>query len=371
MVQNIDGIAGSERYLLSIIPELKKHGFKVEMLVLYSKKTKYGHQNFLNKLEDLNIQSYQIERSIFSLNNLRRIIIEGSFEIVHSHLIHADFYCALSKWIFGFKGILVSTKHGYDEYYMNQNGLEIDKSFSIYKTIAWFSEKFVNRSFAVSYGLKRLYISLNISKPDKIDVVHHGINDIGNTAKTLEKSLNDEFVFCLVGRIIPLKGHKQAIEIIEKLLLKGIRAKLKIAGTGFYKNEVEKLVEDKRLGNHIEFLGSVSEPISLMRKSDIVFITSKAEGFGLIALEAFASGTPVISFDVAAINEIIEDGRAGLLIENFNTNEFVKKIIDLISSKDKFQSISKGQLQRLKTVFSKEEMVAKTIQFYNQFSIKF
>ena len=63
-----------------------------------------------------------------------------------------------------------------------------------------------------------------------------------------------------------------------------------------------------------------------LKKMDIILIPSMGESFGMVFLEAFAAGVPVVAFDLPAGNEIVRDGGNGLLAKPENVNSLVEKI---------------------------------------------
>ena len=100
-VQKISGISGSERYFIIVIPKLQKQGVDVAFLMLYSDEKltiefakimqSYGVKN-----EQIRIARWSIFTAIFQI---AKIIRKGGFDLVHSHLIHADVLLALTKFI--------------------------------------------------------------------------------------------------------------------------------------------------------------------------------------------------------------------------------------------------------------------------------
>jgi len=76
-------------------------------------------------------------------------IIQGKpYDLIHSHLPHADLWCGLIKFLFRHKLKLVSTKHSYDETYVNEIGLiNLQKRYDRFYWVSWLAEKFIDRSF--------------------------------------------------------------------------------------------------------------------------------------------------------------------------------------------------------------------------------
>ncbi|MFT7589922.1 MAG: hypothetical protein ACI959_002143, partial [Limisphaerales bacterium] len=121
-LQNIEGIGGSENYLIKLLPGLKKAGIECEMLSVipnFRKGDQGSSDDFKDKLEAEGICVHEIRTSSFVspslIYKIRKIYLKGGFDILHSHLIYADFWGTWVKLLTGKKAKLVSTKHGYQE----------------------------------------------------------------------------------------------------------------------------------------------------------------------------------------------------------------------------------------------------------------
>ncbi len=138
-------------------------------------------------------------------------------------------------------------------------------------------------------------------------------------------SETQEDYFLMVGRLITYKKHDIAIEAFNELGLP-----LKIIGRG---PEIEKL--RKKAKSNIEFLGRVDDnELATYYSKSKGFIFPQEEDFGIVAIEALASGRPLIAFKGGDIVEHMTDGEHGILfpeqtatslknaIERFNELEF-------------------------------------------------
>ncbi len=118
-VQNIEGIAGSEKYFWQLLPALKKEGVDVSFLCVYKKNHEEISKTFCDYLIQKDIPVYRIEtKSYLSLGLLRKmkkLLGQRSFDIIHSHLIYADFWSAALRTFFNVKTRTISTLHGYQE----------------------------------------------------------------------------------------------------------------------------------------------------------------------------------------------------------------------------------------------------------------
>lgn len=150
-----------------------------------------------------------------------------------------------------------------------------------------------------------------------------------------------------LGLIIPRKGAHVSIHWARKLGFKLI-----IAGEDRMSPDrayVDRIIRLCARENNITYLGRVShrEKIELLSSAKAVLLPSlTGEAFSLIAVEALASGTPVITFNLGAMPEIIEDGRHGFLCNNLEEfGEAIKKA-DEINPDDCLERASLFDIRR-------------------------
>ena len=127
--------------------------------------------------------------------------------------------------------------------------------------------------------------------------------------------LRQEILF--VGRLVPQKGVEDLLEIMPRILEAAPRARLNIVGAGPLKRKLFALSARLGIEHAVVFHGGLAqkEVAKRMRRARfLVFPSRSAEGFGLVALEAMASGLPVIATRAAEL-ELVEHGRNGLVAE--------------------------------------------------------
>jgi glycosyltransferase involved in cell wall biosynthesis len=181
------------------------------------------------------------------------------------------------------------------------------------------------------------------------------LNWIANCPNALDLSLypvhphkGDYLVF--IGRMSPDKGAHRAIEVAEQLGLP-----LKLAGKMQELREEEyfEAAVKPHLGGDIEYLGEVSHEakVDLLQNARVtLFPIEWAEPFGLVMIESMACGTPVIATRHGAVPEVIEDGRTGVIVDDFT---LMAGVIDQADAIDPLEC-----RRYVEERFSKERMVA-------------
>ena len=121
-----------------------------------------------------------------------------------------------------------------------------------------------------------------------------------------------------------------------------------IGGSGPERNEIETRIRNDRLDNvHLTgFIPDADLP-DYYRAADVfVLPTRTAEGFGLVVMEAAASGVPSIATDSGAPREIVDDGETGLLVPPGSPNELAAAIARLHDSPELLEKMSRAALDK-------------------------
>jgi len=125
----------------------------------------------------------------------------------------------------------------------------------------------------------------------------------------------DELVLTTAGRMVPPKGYDLAVETAKILFEKGLSFKWYFVGDGSMRPEIERMISEFGLENHIVLVGMTPNPYPYMAAADIYVQTSKFEGFGLTLNEARILNKPVVSTNFPVVYNQIRDGENGLICE--------------------------------------------------------
>jgi len=117
-----------------------------------------------------------------------------------------------------------------------------------------------------------------------------------------------------VGSFVPKKNQGFALDVLQELLKLGIDTQLSFAGDGPLKSQVQQQAEAKGVQNRCSFLGNVQNIEAHYRLADLYLHTAWEEPFGLVLVEAMASGLSVVALDAGGNRELIQDGINGRLL---------------------------------------------------------
>ncbi|MFT4599945.1 MAG: glycosyltransferase involved in cell wall biosynthesis [Arenicella sp.] len=368
-VQKVKAFAGSEKYLVEIIPALMARGIDCKFICIVHPDDLLKLDHFKKVIEDKKIPfefvSAKKDLSFGLLRRLKSIAKSEDYDLIHLNLIHAELWFALIKKVFGLKVKLVSTIHGFDETYQAQYGFDPSKVTSTkYIKILKFTEKKIHKYFAVSKGLHDLVVQGNIIPQSKIRIINYGFDYPEKKNPELIKS--DSKIILVPGRLVEYKGQNFALEMLPKLKTKGINAKIQIAGDaqGDFVETLKSKIKELDIENDVEFLGHVSNIDDHYQKCDLVILTSKSEGFGLVLLEAFNHERPVITFDVPAFNTTIKHEYSGLITPCFDTDLLAENAAKILSDDKLSKKLTRNAKKDLLEYYCLNRMVDETVAFY-------
>lgn len=147
--------------------------------------------------------------------------------------------------------------------------------------------------------------------------------------------------FLLLGRFTKEKGFDTAIRAFSLLKRGNSIVRLMIAGEGEECPSLEQLVDELGLRDSVEFTGGLvrDKVAQLMNRATIVIVPSYFESFGLVALEAMQMGRPVIASRVGGMQEVIADGKTGVLVSPQDPIVLHKAMEDLLKQPEKAQEM--------------------------------
>jgi glycogen(starch) synthase len=138
----------------------------------------------------------------------------------------------------------------------------------------------------------------------------------------------DEKLVLLVGRLVYEKGFHLALDALSEVIEQVDGVRFLIAGSGTAEADLKAQAKRLKLEGHGTFLGWIGDDIlhSLYRVADLCVVPSIYEPFGLVALEAMASGCPCIVADTGGLREVVPRGRVGLRFRARDTGALARML---------------------------------------------
>jgi glycosyltransferase involved in cell wall biosynthesis len=185
-----------------------------------------------------------------------------------------------------------------------------------------------SRIVCISQGVKETLAGHLRRIEAKAIVVHNGIDLARFTARPVSRPAREQgrLVVC-VGNLLPGKGQDILLKAIA--LLPG-DVHVAFAGRGPLEERLRKLARNLGVLERVRFLGYVDDVSSVYKAARVCVVPSSWEGFGMAAVEAMASGVPVVASRIPGLSEVV--GEAGSLFEAGNPSDLAAKISTLLKS---------------------------------------
>ena len=349
-VAKVAGISGSENHLLLLLPALRARGHDVRLVMLHEDEP--GAAELADRLESdgVPVERVRMRTSIdpLVLARLVRSIRRARPDVVHTHLVHADFH-GLPAGRLARVPLLVSTKHGFNPFRNRRTFAAADR------TVAALADVHV----AISAGLARYLAANEGFDASAFEVVHYGIEPgLAPPPPPGEPRL------AIVGRLIPIKGHEVLLEALRLVREEVPELTLEIAGDGPLESQLRATVARLGLADRVTFLGRVAPPAPVYERAEIVVVPSFGEGFGMVALEAMERGRAVIASDVGGLPEIVAAGETGLVVPSGDPAALAGAIAELARDPSRAAVFGAAGRERALSAFSQDRCTEQTERLY-------
>jgi glycogen(starch) synthase len=238
------------------------------------------------------------------------------FDVVHGH----DWLVApagdhLAK---RFRAPLVVTIHA-TEYGRHQGWVDRHPQSYIHGVERWMANRaervitcsaYMREHVADIYGLEERRIIVIPNGIDPSELVP--VDDLDSLRARF--AAPHERLVLLVGRLVYEKGFQLALEALPELIDRLHNVRFIVAGSGTAEHELRAQARELGLDAHGAFLGWIGDDVlhSLYRIADLTVVPSIYEPFGLVALEAMASGCPCLVADTGGLREVVPNEEVGL-----------------------------------------------------------
>jgi len=259
--------------------------------------------------------------------------LRGS-DVVYAQLPAYGFMEVLILWKMITRKRLVVTVH------MDPIGVGVFKIlFKIQRVVL---QSLINRADAVRISTKHFASDALFKNvvPDKISIIPFGID----TQRFSPASEAKKLVYLFVGRLSRthyFKGVEILLRAFKAVSEKNSSAELWIVGDGDERKNYEQLAGKLVIASHVRFLGAVSdEELPTLYRQAAVFVlpsTDTSETFGIVLLEAMASGVPVIASRLPGVDSVVMHGVTGFLIEPGSEVELKNALRDVASNRKQWE----------------------------------
>ena len=315
---------------------------------------------------EVNVPDYPLfEYAPYELNLTSKLVdvaMHEKLNILHVHYAIPHASAAVNaKQILATYGIdlpIVTTLHGTDITLLGK-----DKSF---QPVIEYAINMSDAVTVVSEDLKRETLEyFNIKK--EIQTISNFI-DISLYQKTVDEKLRsnfankEEFIITHISNFRKVKRVKDVVRIFDKVNRK-VPCKLLMIGDGPERLQAEELCRELGMGSRVRFLGKIRVIEKMLAISDVFVLPSETESFGLVALEAMASETAVISTNSGGISEVNIEGETGFLSSVGDVDKMAKDTITLLKDRELLKSFKINARAHAKS-FSIQDVLPKYNAIY-------
>ena len=218
---------------------------------------------------------------------------------------------------------------------------------------------------AVSHFLRERTLRVCRDVEAKITVVPFGVSI---PEKTGTGSEDDKVRLAFIKAHEMIYGPDVLLEAMPVAVAKNLHVHLVMAGEGSMTARLKEQAKNPNLGGHVTFAGFVDHRniFDFLGRHDIMVMPSRAESFGVAALEAAACGLPVVAGDVGGVPEVVIDGETGILVPPGDAAALVEAIIRLAEDADLRKKMGKAGRQYVAAKYPWENCLDQMVQIYER-----
>jgi len=196
-------------------------------------------------------------------------------------------------------------------------------------------EKVHRSAFVVavsSYGRSQLYMRLPHQDWPKVQVVHCGLDKAFYEVSAVPVPAVARFV--CVGRLCEAKGQLLLLEAVARCTARSLPIELVLAGDGPMRGELERLIDEYKIGKHVRITGWISsnDVRDEILAARALVLPSFAEGLPVVIMEAMALRRPVLSTYIAGIPELVRPGENGWLVAAGSLEDLVNALVGCLAT---------------------------------------
>lgn len=303
----------------------------------------------------------------FLSKKIEKIVLEENPDIIHVHDLYMLPACVSVSKKLGVP-IVVTIRDNVPKRLSEHSNFFLDMMLNYFlnkRNDTWLRNLHdVDKTIAISHFIKN---ELEKNRIYNICVIYN-IAPLWIGDESVSKSIRDVVLFT-PGRFHDEKGMDISIKALDIILKSEKDVKLVLLGDGPNKNKLKKLVDRLGLIDYVEFIDRVpfKDVKMFYQMSDIViFSPSYQEPLGRVAIEAGASGKPIIASSVGGIPEIIIDGKTGFLVRSNDVDGVVNKVMTLMKNKSLYKEMGINARDHIIKKFDQNKIVFQHIDLYKK-----
>jgi len=353
------GPAGAERCVYELATRLPPDRFAVEVLALRGGAVADALREAGVPVHVLNVRG---KLDVAKLPRLIRILRRGRFDLLHTHLFHADLAGRLAVRRARIRH-LVHSVHVAERRFRPWR----------YRWARWAAKR-CDRIVCVSASVRDDHARRTGLPAERYTVIHNGVDpsryardEASRDAYRRRWSVADTDVVCLfVGRLDPQKGIDILLNGFDRAAAGSADLHLVIAGDGPERKRIARWLTRTNAADRVHVLGRVDDVPGVLSAADIFCQPSRWEGFCLAAAEAMAAGLPVVGSDVPGLNEVVLANQTGVLCPPNAVGPFAAALVALADNPAARARLGAAGRQRILDHLTLDRFVDRHAELYEQ-----
>ncbi|HYO77287.1 MAG TPA: glycosyltransferase family 4 protein [Thermoanaerobaculia bacterium] len=365
------GVGGAEALVVPFARQLDRRKYTLFVGCLW----KIEGEMVVSGLRELGVPA--IEFAARSLRDrttyrvVRKFIEDEQIDLVHAHLTFSATWSALLSRQTGIPS--VATLHvapSATRQFRNtlRHRLVTDaRDWVMRQTM----NRWSSRVITVSEALRQTYLAKRDLAPEKVTVVHNGIElerfrrDRAATRARLEREFDipaGKPILVTVSVLRPAKGIEFLLEAAKRV----DNAVFLILGDGNKREEWQALAAQQGIGDRVRWAGYRTDVDTILAGCDALVHPSLDDAFPTVLLEAMAAGLPVVATRVGGIPEIVNDGATGILVPPADAEALASGIGELLSDRERMRRMGALATDSAITRFSTAAWVSRLTAVYDE-----
>jgi len=362
----LNGRGGTSQFMADIYIHLDRNRYRT--LIAYSSvKKNLLHDFFIAqgvKNEDL-FWLPQFKKMFFIplAVKLRKLFVSQRVDIAHTFFLHSDIVGYFAALLAGKKCLISSVvgKFFWDEI----NGVGKLKQVC-YKLFNSFIRHNFYRTITVSQQLSDELVKSKAAPARKVVAINLGIVIPPDESIDISRDNRKNVIIASLSRLTKDKGLEYLLQAAPYVLAEVPQARFIIASIGKEEENLKQLARDLRIQSAVEFPGWVSNAADFIKDIDIFAIPSLREGCPLSLLEALSFAKPAVAFRVPGIQEIMQNGENGIVVEPFDVQQFARGLITLCEDENYARKLGLSGRKLVQEKFSISSGIAKIERIYTE-----
>tara|TARA_B100000035_G_scaffold51655_1_gene40254 strand:- start:311 stop:1432 length:1122 start_codon:yes stop_codon:yes gene_type:complete len=340
---------GAQRLVIDICNEIsKKESLKCKILVLSKSNNEF---QYCSSALDITYCNLTFKLSVFKKNQIEissyeNFIEEFKPDVIHSHLYFSELVCHENprpniKYVSHLHSNRIEFKSkNLLNFFYKKTYFQLFEKRRLSNKYKKATKKFISIS-SDTYS----FFKSNFHKQSKNLVSLPNALNFQRFTTEKKPPSNNKINLITVGNLLAKKNQIFLLDVVSYLKQKKLAVTLKIIGEGKERLRITSKIQKLGLESNVTLYGQIDLVEDELKESDFYIHAATYEPFGLVILEAMASGLPVISLNGRGNADIIKDNINGYLIENQDPVKFGDVILDLFQNKEKYKSISKKAIE--------------------------